>query len=154
MASALLDCFLQPLVQTCRSYFKNSIEFINRIESTHFPTHCQLVTLDMRRAYTDHPLPYLPTLPVLLLLLEYVLRNNVFSSGNCMYQQLHGIAMGTKLALALATLYLAQIEEHFLSTYTHTPDVWLRYIDDIFMVWSHSGEHLTDFILQLNTLKP
>ena len=96
-ASVLLDRFLQPLAQTCKSYFKNTIEFINKIPQT----HCQLVTLDVaslytnishddvietvRHAYSDHPLPYIPTLPILLLLLKYVLKNNVFSYNDCMY---------------------------------------------------------------------
>ena len=68
--------------------------------------------------------------------LKYVLVKNVFSFNNQFYQQLHGVAMGTKVAPALATIYLAQIEEEFLLNSPHKPVIWYQYIDDILKIWT------------------
>ena len=44
--------------------------------------------------------------------------------------------MGTKLALALATLHLHFIEQDFfLQSRDLIPTIYRRYIDDIFIVW-------------------
>ena len=62
--------------------------------------------------------------------------------------------MGTKLAPALATLFLAGIEERFLATASCKPVLWLRYIDDILCVWSHGRPEFTTFLAALNNLRP
>ena len=62
--------------------------------------------------------------------------------------------MGTKLAPALATIYLALLEEAYLETAPLTPHLYLRYIDDIFLIWSHGRDTLDTFIAGLNQLKP
>ena len=62
--------------------------------------------------------------------------------------------MGTKLALALATLFLAEIEKRFLFTVTCKPVLWLRYIDDILCVWSHCWPEFNTFLVAPSTLRP
>ena len=37
---------------------------------------------------------------------------------------------------------------------THSPLIWWRYIDDIFLLWTHGEEKLNDFITYLNNLHP
>ena len=61
-----------------------------------------------------------------------------------------GLAMGTKLAPALATIYIGQLEETLLSSRALKPEVWLRYIDDIFVVWAHSLSELHTFLAEIN----
>ena len=169
-ASALLDRFLQPLAQSVKSYVRNSADFVRKIEQTALPHDCLLVTLDVASLYTNishedacqtisqafanNPTPYLPPLPIVIQLLQFVLKNNVFSFNGEYYLQLHGIAMGTKLAPALATLYLGLIEEEFLTHRVFKPKIWLRYIDDIFLIWTEGRQALDTFIEDLNTLKP
>ena len=60
--------------------------------------------------------------------------------------------MGTRLAPALATIYIGDLEEAFIGERDITPDlwVWYMYIDDVFMVWSHSHEELGTFLQELN----
>ena len=48
---------------------------------------------------------------VFLEILAFVPKNTVFSFNSEMYRQLYGVAMGTKLAPTLATIYLALLEE-------------------------------------------
>ena len=61
--------------------------------------------------------------------------------------------MGTKLAPALATIYIGQIEETFLSGRSLKPDIWLRYINDIFMGWAHSLSAFRTFLAEINSVQ-
>ena len=42
----------------------------------------------------------------------------------------------------------------FLTTENLKPLIWLRYIDDIFFVWTHGEENLDDFLRCLNVFHP
>ena len=57
-----------------------------------------------------------------------------------LFSQKCGIAMGTKLGPALATIY---IEEKFIQSREDKPLVWVQYIDDVFMIWTHAKENWT-----------
>ena len=62
--------------------------------------------------------------------------------------------MGTKLAPALATLFLHHVEQRHLSSVNIKPSLWLRYIDDILCLWENDANSLNHFIDGLNKLKP
>ena len=47
-----------------------------------------------------------------------------------------------------------KFETDFLATQVFKPRVWLRYIDDIFFVWTHGEEKLHDFFNGLNEFNP
>ena len=78
--------------------------------------------------------------------LKYVLKNNVFKFDNMIFTQTCGVAMGTRLAPALATIYLGDLEEAYMETKTKQPLLWVRYIDDIFTIWTYSIEEFYDFL--------
>ena len=42
------------------------------------------------------------------------------------------LCMGTTLAPALATIYVSDLEEAFIGERRKKPDLWVRYIDDVF----------------------
>ena len=87
-------------------------------------------------------------------MIEFILTNNYFEFNNTFYQQIHGTAMGTAMAPLYANLFMAYLEESFLDTQTRKPYLWLRYIDDIFIIWLHSEKDLKDFISNLNQSHP
>ena len=60
------------------------------------------------------------------------------------------LAMGTKLASALATIYIGQMEEAFLENRPTKPTLWVRYMDSIFLIWVHSLEEFHAFLVDLN----
>ena len=66
------------------------------------------------------------------------------------FTQLTGIAMGTKLAPALATIYIADLEETFIESRSLKPHLWVRYIDDVFTIWTHSRNDFDNFLADLN----
>ena len=63
-------------------------------------TNKEAITTLLRR-FKSHPLKVF-----LLDLLKYVLKNNAFKFNDLIFTQVCGIAMGTKLASALATIYI------------------------------------------------
>ena len=54
--------------------------------------------------------------------------------------------MGTRMAPAYANLFMGEFERKALKDYSDQPFFWLRYIDDILMVWTQGEEKLDNFI--------
>ena len=61
-----------------------------------------------------------------------------------------GTAMGTPMAPNYANLFMAVYEEDLINSYYAStglrPFVWVRYIDDIFMIWTDGNEKLDHFL--------
>ena len=81
---------------------------------------------------------------------EFVLTNNVFEFDNICKKQISGTAMGTKFAPPYACIFMDKLETDFLQGETLKPWCWMRYIDDIFFVWTHGKESLDVFFEHLN----
>ena len=87
-------------------------------------------------------------------LLHHILKNNVFCFNGVMYRQQLGTAMGTAMAPNFSNIFMARLEEAFLSQETVPPTCWFRYIDDISMVWNASLDQLDGFLTRLNEFHP
>ena len=61
-------------------------------------------------------------------------------------------AMGTKMAPSYANLFLGYFEANALENAPFQPHTWLRYIDDIFMIWTEGLDNLKIFIDYLNNI--
>ena len=83
-----------------------------------------------------------------------ILTMNNFTFNDSHYPQIHGTAMGTKMAPSFANLFLGLFENNALRNAPFQPHTWLRYIDDIFMIWTESPENLKIFIDYLNSIHP
>ena len=163
-ASAFLDKLLQPHMKRTKSFLKNSTHLINILSNKRIPTDSLLITLDIESLYTNisHDQAIItflrifknhPQLVFLIDLLKYVLKSNIFKFDTLTFTQTCGLAMGTKLAPALATIYIGHLEEAFLSNRTIKPELWTRYIDDIFLVWAHPLEKFNTFLTELNNME-
>ena len=60
--------------------------------------------------------------------------------------------MGTSLAPNYANLFMDRFETKALDGYPLKPLTWKRFIDDIFMIWTHGEDSLNKFIEYLNSL--
>ena len=59
--------------------------------------------------------------------------------------------MGSRIAPPLAIIFMDAIETMILSSVHHKPAIYMRYIDDIFGVWTHGSDTLDGFLDYLNS---
>ena len=57
------------------------------------------------------------------------------------------------MAPSYANLFMGSLEEDFLNLEDSKPDLWLRFIDDIFLLWTQGHDSLL-FIESLNSRYP
>ena len=60
--------------------------------------------------------------------------------------------MGTGAAPNYANIFMDRFETKTLDNYPLKPMLWLRFIDDIFMLWTHGEDQLMNFISYLNDI--
>ena len=165
--SKFVDFHIKDYVPKIDSYVKDTTHFINILQDYELEPGDLLVTLDVKALYTNIPhaegLQALnetltnnnhqnPPPWALVRLADLVLKNNMFQFNNKFYLQNQGTAMGTKMAPSYAILYMANFEQHALTTYRLRPKLWIRYIDDIFLIWQHGNQELELFVEFLNTI--
>ena len=156
--SRIADYLLRPALNGCTTVLRDTKQLVNIIEKKQFNTQdILLVTADVNSLYTNISISdcieklsrftYLRGREYILEMINIVLKYNYFKDINEMwYHQIHGIAMGTPIAPLIANLYMYQLEMNILNG-THTPILYVRYIDDILMVWNkEDGVHVTEWL--------
>ena len=83
-------------------------------------------------------------------LIKLILENYVFTFNGEFFLQVHGTAMGTRMAPCYTDDFMAELEENFLSSYPYKPLAYHRYIDNIFIIWSHGLDLMHNFINSIN----
>ena len=68
--------------------------------------------------------------------------------------QTRGTAMGTKIVVAFANVFMGKVESQILSQSALKPLAWKRCIDDIFSIWNINKDEVTQFIHQANSHHP
>ena len=93
-----------------------------------------------------------PPIPTALLkeMLGLILKENSFQFNGRNYLQTHGTAMGTKMAVAFANIFMSAVETAILSQSNTKPLEWKRYIDDVFSLWDTNREEIDKFIEHAN----
>ena len=84
-------------------------------------------------------------------LLELSLLHNDFLFNDQWFLQTSGTAMGKKYAASFANICMANLEDEVLCKAKSKPLVMFRFIDDIYFVWNHSRDELTEFINLFNS---
>ena len=126
------DKLLQPIAQIQESYLKDTTHFIRFIEITRVPKNAFLVSMDVTILYTNIPQEEGITIvcnayenfhaqnpPIatnfLREMLSLILKENSFQFNGKDYLQTHGTAMGAKMAVAFANIFMASIEKEKLN---------------------------------------
>ena len=86
-------------------------------------------------------------------MLSLILKNSFQFNGKD-YLQTHGTAMGTKMAVAFANIFMASIEKEILRQSINKPLTWKRFIDDVFCLRDTNKEEIEHFIEQANSYHP
>ena len=82
--------------------------------------------------------------------MDTILKHNNFVFNSEHYLQVFGTAMGVHFAPSMACLFMGQLEERLLSSSQVKPHTWLRFIDDIFILWTDGEESFKNFVSLAN----
>jgi hypothetical protein len=151
---------LQQFVGQSPSCVKNSDHFIDILKRTVIGQDDLLVSFDVVSLFTNVPvresveiISELTGLPKgFPKLIEFCLRNSYFLYNGTYYGQVEGAAMGSPLSPVIANLFMEWFEKKALDTCAKKPTLWLRYVDDTFVIWPHGKEELQKFLQHLNSL--
>ena len=160
-----------PLVKDLPSYIKDTKHALQIFQNIRFNnTHKFIFTMDVKSLYTVIPHHYglgalkffldkrpnkEPSTSVLVRLTELVLTLNNFSFDGEHYQQITGVAMGTKMGPNYANLFVGFAEKQIFEQYIDPiPDYLGRYIDDCVGTASCSRGKLECFINYVNNFHP
>ena len=87
-------------------------------------------------------------------MLRLILKENSFHFNGKHFLQTHRTAMGTKMAVSFANIFMAAVETEIIERSSKKPLIWKRYIDDVFSLWNLNKEEITAFIELANNYHP
>ena len=87
-------------------------------------------------------------------LIELCLRSTYFQFQNEFFEQINGTPMGPPLSLIIANLFMENLEELAMHSAPLKPSLWMRYVDDTFVTWTHGEQSLQSFHTHLKQLSP
>ena len=166
-----LDFYLNPLSILHPAYVKDTYHFIQIVKELKIPPDTQFYffSMDVDNLYTNipitagiscvrdvfrkHPDPKRPD-EELLQLLNINLTRNDFEFDKKFYLQVKGTAMGKKFAPAYANIYMANWEDKALQKCPRKPFCYVRYLDDIWGIWTGSLTEFEQFVDILNKHDP
>ena len=162
---------LSPLVGKSPHHIQNSQDFVNKIKDLVVNDNELITSYDVSALFTSVPVDralqvvdnllktdnswkartYLSDSQIITLL-EFCLTTTYFKFRGQLYQQDHGCAMGLPVSPIIANLYMEFFELEAIKSATHPPRVWMRYVDDTFVVINKSNsQQFTDHI---NSIDP
>ena len=160
---------IKALTGKSSSYVKNSAHFVERISDA--PIHSnKMVSLDVMSRFTNVPtdetlavvrdklaadplLEKRTCIPIdnLMEMLTFCVETTYFGMGSDMEEE--GLAMGSPLSPVLANIYMKYFEEMALGSTSLKPSMWLRYIDDTFILCPHQ-EDVQILFDHVNSIRP
>ena len=176
--SDFIDRILKPFLPKVKSYVKDDLEFSNKIPKELKECEC-LVTLDITNIYIniDNDLwllaikYWLQQYPELIVrnlpsdficeALTIILQYNTFIFNHVIYIQIHGTAMGTKVAPTYDTLVVGYLENKLYNMIEINMDLiiknkffacWKRYLDDCFITWDERIDKIDNLFEILQNL--
>ncbi|XP_070562321.1 uncharacterized protein [Ptychodera flava] len=168
--SEYIDYHLQPLAAKLPSYIKDTTHFLQIIHNLeHIPPGSSMITFDVVSLYPSIPIEEgiqacrkaldrrsdkTPPTNTIIRFLKLVLYSNNFVFNNQHFLQIHGTAMGQKMAPSYAIIYMGDLEEKILQDAPSTPLLWHRFIDDIYSIFVANMQAITAFFKFLNSYHP
>ena len=149
-ATERISSFVYLSAKVQESYLKDTTDFLKLKEKTKVVKE-MLVSMDVTSLYTNIPQKeginivcktyqtfHLNKPPILTIylrdMLRLILKENSFQFNGKNYLQTHGNAMGTKMAVSFADIFMATVETEIISRSHFKPVTWKRYIDDVFFL--------------------
>ena len=170
--SEFVDHVLRPLIPEMGSYIKDTNDFLRKLGGLgRLPEGAILCTIDVVGLYPH--IPHNEGLEAvkealmafegsqgqhwegsfnedIVAFTELVLKNNNFEFNDQHYLQKLGTAIGTRMAPSYANIFMDNLERRLIRNAEFKPHTWWRFIDDIFIIWTHGEEKLKEFLDYLN----
>jgi hypothetical protein len=149
-------------VEKRESFVKDSTYFVEKIINIHLDSNDILVSFDVESLFTNIPIDetcnifnneYEPA-DYILELFKHCTKNTFFSFKGDIYKQIKGAPMGSPLSPLLAEIFMIWFERKAINSSPEKPKLWLRYVDDTFVIWPHGNESLSSFLNHLNNVHP
>ena len=165
--SKYVDFRLQPIVKNIPSYVRDTTDFLQKLDKVkNVPNDCLLATLDVkslytnipnnegikavREAYDNHPNKSVAT-KVIITFLSLILTLNNFFVFKLFTN--NGMCNGYNLCSSILKYFHGTIlKATYIYPYIKNKSILhLRYIDDIFMIWTGTKQELLMFLGKLNS---
>lgn len=173
--SRVLAAVMKPFVH-CDSYIRDSEDLVQNLRSRGL-TGGEFASLDVESLFTNVPVSETLDIFERLLREDSTLRHRTFLSveeildlsrlvlTTCYFKhfdgffvQTDGVAMGSSLGPVAANVFMAHFENMALRESLHAgfyaPSMWLRYVDDVLIYWTHTEVDLLNFVRFLNEVRP
>ena len=92
------------------------------------------------------------SIPHITSLLELCLINTYFLFQGKYYEQVQGAVMGSPISPLIANIFMEEFEVKALSSTLHPPSLWLRFVDDTFVI--NRAEHSHALLQHINSQDP
>ena len=177
--SRFVDFHAKPLVKELPSYIKDTPDFLRKLSVINsqgkIPDNAMLVSIDVSALYTNIPMDdgiqamqaalnerQDKTVPTnfIIELLRMVLKFNFFQFDSDIFLQEIGTEMGTACAPTYANIMMGMIDKAIRNLALNVNNgmdpiqIYFRFIDDLFLVYTGSVESLEKFLSQINGLHP
>ena len=163
LISDFLDTVFQPIVANLPSFIKDTSHMLKSLDSLVLPNEDHLLfTMDVSSLYTSIPhadglsaisffLNKKANLKIpasaILRLTELVLNLNSFEFNGQFFDQISGVAMGTKMGPSYACIFMGHLEHLWSENYKGiSPEYYRRYIDDCIGITKMNMQQLQSFI--------
>jgi hypothetical protein len=155
------------------SFVKNWGHFVQLLKSVNLQSSDTLISFDVVSIFTNAPIDEalrviknklhnddalaersVMQVEAIMELLEVCLRTTYFQLDVKFFQQKDGMATGSSLSSIMSNIFMDHFEKLVLDSAQHKPSLWLRYVENMFLVWPHGSERLQNFLSQINSLRP
>ena len=79
---------------------------------------------------------------VIMDVLVCCLNNSYFQEKDTFYSQMEGLPIGSSLSPVIANIYMEWFKNQAIDKALVKPKLWLRYVDDTFIIWNGNDEEL------------
>ena len=156
-----LDGLIKPFIPD-KCMVNSTEQFLDRIKAYNFTPNDLMVSFDVVSLFTNVPLSetidiianYIydhkhnlkipPFKKLIFKRMMTLATGGIFMYKDKLYKQVDGVAMGGPLGPTLANFFLAHIEGWLLDV-PFKPNVYVRYVDDIFAVFSSVNDKIAFF---------